>query len=109
MKVALDAKLAAVAQLNRSSGFDVGYATAAEDDVQAQPVVQAYNQAVAPFISTQLTQQTKDANVPEMRDPLVRLGSLKRELSTALDRLQGNALLSCVKGLAVFTIMSKQI
>ena len=40
LKVLLDAKIATVAQLNRSVGIDAGYASAADDIGQVQPVVQ---------------------------------------------------------------------
>ena len=83
LKVLLDAKLASVAQLNRHVGIDAGYASAADDVGQVQPVVQAYNQVVAPFISTQLTQQTKDAILTELRYLMGRLGTLERELENA--------------------------
>ena len=107
LKVLLDAKLATVAQLNRSVGIDAGYASAADDIGQVQPVVQAYNQVVAPFISTQLTQQTKDAILTEMRELLDRLGKLDRGLTTVLNnhRLESDAALNCATGLAVFSLM----
>ena len=82
LKVLLDAKLATVAQLNRHVGIDAGYTSAADDVGQVQPVVQAYNQAVAPFISTQLTQQTKEAILTELRYLLERLGNLERDLES---------------------------
>ena len=57
LKVMLDAKLASVAQLNRSVALCDGFASAVEDMGQMQPTVQAYNQVVTPYTSTQLTQQ----------------------------------------------------
>ncbi len=60
-KVLLNAMLASVAQLSRSVGVDAGYASVADDIGQEQPVVHAYNQAMAPFISTQLARETKGA------------------------------------------------
>jgi hypothetical protein len=104
LKVPLDAKLAIVRQLSRSVGVDAGHASAAGDIGQVKPVVQAYSQAVAPLISTQLTQQTKDAILTETRYLLDRLGNLEEGLTSALggNRLQGDAVLHCV-------IMSKQV
>ena len=94
LKVLLDAKLATVAQLNLSVGIDAGYASAADDIGQVQPVVQAYNQVVAPFISTQLTQQTKDTILTELRYLLERLGSRERGLTSALGKynMVGNSI-----------------
>ena len=111
LKVLLDAKLATVAQLNRSVGIDAGYASAADDIGQVQPVVQAYNQVVAPFISTQLTQQTKDAILTELRYLLDRLGALEKGLRGVLNdnRITGNTMVSCIVARTVFHLMSKQI
>ena len=108
LKVLLDAKIAAVAQLNRHVGIDAGYASATDDIGQVQPVVQAYNQVVAPFISTQLTQQTKDAILTELRYLLERLGTLERGLENALhndNNMVGDSVRYCVAALAVFSIM----
>ena len=49
LKVMLDAKLASVAQLNRSVALNAGFASAVEDIGQMQPIVQAYNQVVTPY------------------------------------------------------------
>ena len=111
LKVLLDAKIASVAQLNRQVQVDGNYPSAADDIGQVQPVVQAYNQVVAPFMSTQLTQQTRDAILTEMRYLLDRLGKLRKGLGDALDHrnLNANAVQNCVVALAVFIIMDDQI
>ncbi len=103
----MDAKIATVAQLNRHVGIDAGYASATDDIGQVQPLVQACNQAVAPFISTQLTQQTKDTILTEMRYLLERLGTLDTGLENALrnDNMVGDSVRYCVAALAVFSIM----
>jgi hypothetical protein len=85
LKVMLDAKIASVAQLNRHVTVDASYQSAADDIGQMQAVVQAYNQVVAPYSSTQLTQQTREAILTEMRELMGRLGKLREGLKTALD------------------------
>ena len=113
LKVMLDAKLPTVAQLSGSVAVDANSASSAAQDIgQVQPVVQAYNQAIVPYISTQLTQQTKDGILTEMQSLLDRLGRLTRGLREVLQsgRVQeGDDALGCVTALAVFAIVQEQI
>ena len=104
LKVMLDAKLASVAQLNRSVALNAGFASAVEDIGQIQPIVQACNQVVTPYTSTQLTQQTKEGILSEMHALLDRLGKLRTGITRALNRrnLRGEVVLRCVTALAVF-------
>ena len=109
LKVLLEAKIAIVVQftnvLDKASAVNIG---------QVQPLIQAYNQVVAPYASTQITQQTKEAILTEVRYLLGRLGDLKKALQQAIrisirSRMFNYAAKYCVVALAVAEIMDKQI
>ena len=107
LKVLLDAKLASVLQLTQS--IPKNDYSSANDVGQIQPVVQAYNQAVTPFSSTMITQQTRDAILVEMRDLLDRLGKLKKGLNevfaTVRNPFLDDVVNNCVVALAVVELM----
>ena len=109
LKVLLEAKIASVVQFinsqDQSSAADIG---------QVQPLVQAYNQVVAPYASTQLTQQTREAILTEVRYLLSKLGDLTKALRRAIQTVAHNPFLDfavryCVICLAVAEIMGGQI
>ena len=103
LKVMLDAQLASVAQLSGHVNVDAGYASAIGNIGQIQTIIQTYNQVVGPYTATQLTQQTKELILFEMRSLLDRLGRLDRGLTRVLgDELEGEAEQICVTALLFF-------
>ena len=109
LKVLLESKIASVVHFinsqDQSSAAEIG---------QVQPLVQAYNQIVTPYASTQLTQQTKEAILTEVRYLLPRLGDLTKALRRAIQTVAHNpfldfAVMYCIIALAVAEIMDGQI